>query len=64
VAGVLFEPGAKVKVSITPIQNGAEPPSVPEPGRAQRLLAVLDKATTSEAIGPLGGAQLYDRGER
>jgi hypothetical protein len=65
VAGVPFEPGARVEVSITPIQqNGAGPPGVPEPDRAQRLLAALDKARNSEAIGELRRAQLYHRGER
>jgi hypothetical protein len=50
-----------VEVSITPIQKGAGPSSVPEPDRAQRLLAALDKARNSQAIGPLRRAELYDR---
>lgn len=61
VAGVPFEPGTRVEVSITPVQNGAGPPSAPEPGRTERLLAALDKARNSEAIGPLRRAELYDR---
>ncbi len=61
VAGVPFEPGTKVEVSITPIQNRTGPPDAPEAGRSERLLASLDKARNSEAIGPLQRAELYDR---
>jgi hypothetical protein len=61
VAGVPFEPGTRVEVTITPVQNGAELPSAAEPDRAGRLLAALDKARNSETVGPLRRAELYDR---
>jgi len=61
VAGVPFAPGTQVEVTITPIQNGAGPASAAEQGRAQRLLAALDKARNSESVGPLRRAELYDR---
>ena len=60
VAGVPFEPGTRVAVTLTPIQNGAGSPS-DEPGRAQRLLAALAKARNSESVGSLRRAELYDR---
>ena len=61
VAGVPFAPGTPVEVTITPIQNGAGSPGAEEEGRAQRLLAALDKARNSESVGPLRCAELYDR---
>ena len=44
VAGVPFEPGTRVEVTITPTRNGTELPSMAESERAARLLAALDKA--------------------
>jgi hypothetical protein len=61
VAGVPFEPGTRVEVTITPTQNGADAPSAAEPDRAARLLAALDKARNSETVGPLRRTELYDR---
>lgn len=61
VAGVPFEPGTRVEVTITPTQNGTELPSASDADRAARLLAALDKARNSETVGPLSRADLYDR---
>ena len=61
VAGVPFEPGILVDVTITPTQNDAELPGAADLHRAARLLAALDKARNSEAVGPLRRAELYDR---
>jgi hypothetical protein len=59
VAGVPFEPGTRVEVTIRPAQNGASEPV--EPGRAERLLAALRKARNSEPVGPLKRSEIYDR---
>ena len=61
VAGVPFEPGTRVAVIVTPIQNGAGS-TADEQSRAQRLLAALAKARNHESVGPLRRAELYDRG--
>jgi hypothetical protein len=61
VAGVPFEPGTRVAVMVTAIQNGAGSPA-DETSRAQRLLAALAKARNRESVGPLRRAELYDRG--
>jgi hypothetical protein len=61
VSGVPFEPGTRVEVTITPIQNGANLSGSAEADRAARLLATLDKARNSESVGPLRRAELYDR---
>jgi hypothetical protein len=61
VAGVPFEPGTRVEVTITPTENGAELPAAAPPDRAARLLAALDKARNTETVGPLRRAELYDR---
>jgi hypothetical protein len=61
VAGVPFEPGTRVDVTIRPARKSTESPGAAEPDRAQRLLAALDKARNSEAVGPLRRAELYDR---
>jgi hypothetical protein len=61
VAGVPFEPGTRVEVTITPTENGAELPTAATPDRAARLLAALDKARNTETVGPLRRAELYDR---
>ncbi len=61
VAGVPFEPGTRVEVTITPIQKGTELPNAAEPDRVARLLAALDRARNCETVGPLRRAELYDR---
>jgi hypothetical protein len=61
VVGVPFEPGTRVVVTVTPTPNGPASSAGDEAGRAQRLLAALDKARNVEAIGPLRRADLYDR---
>jgi len=61
VAGVPFEPGTPVEVTITPTQNGAELPSAADLPRTARLLAALDKARNSETVSRLRRAELYDR---
>lgn len=60
VAGVPFEPGTCVEVSITPIQEGAGTPAAAA-DRVARLLAALDKARNIETVGPLRRAELHDR---
>ena len=60
VAGVPFARGTKVDVTITPSPDGGLS-RTGEPGRAQRLLAALDKARNSESVGPLRRAELQDR---
>jgi hypothetical protein len=61
VAGVPFEPGTRVQVTITPTENGTEFPSAAEPDRVARLMAALDKGRNTESIGPLRRAEIYDR---
>jgi hypothetical protein len=61
IAGVPFEPGTRVEVSITPTQNGTGLPSAAEPDRVARLLAALDKSRNTATVGPLRRAELYDR---
>ena len=61
VAGVPFEAGTRVEVTITPTQNGTKSPSAAESQRAAQLFAALDKARNSETVGPLRRAELYDR---
>ena len=61
VAGVPFEPGTRVEVTITPIQNGTGLSSAAEPQRVARLLAALDMARNTETVGPLRRDELYDR---
>jgi hypothetical protein len=60
VAGVPFEPGTRVEVTITATQNGTELLSA-ESDQVARLLAALDKARNTETVGPLRRAELYDR---
>ena len=61
VVGVPFAPGTAVEVTITPIENGVTPPAAHVPGRAERLLAALDKARNVEPIGQFKRGELYDR---
>lgn len=60
-AGVPFEPGTEVAVTIKPAEHvGSVAASTPAP-RAARLFAALDKARNTEPIGPLHREELYDR---
>jgi hypothetical protein len=61
VAGVPFEPGTRVNVTIRPAENGPDSSGAAEPDRGGRLLAALDKARNSESVGPLRRAELHDR---
>lgn len=61
VAGVPFERGTRVEVTITPIGNVATETSASEGGGVGRLLAALDKARNTEPVGPLRREELYDR---
>lgn len=61
VAGVPFEPGTRVEVTITATSNGATSPGVAEADRVVRLLAALDKSRNSETVGLLRRSELYDR---
>ena len=61
IAGVPFEPGTRVEVTIAPVQNGSESSGAAEADRAARLLAALDKSRNTETAGPLRRAELYDR---
>lgn len=60
-AGVPFKPGTPVEVKINPIENGVTVPAAPAAGRAERLLAALDKARNEEPIGAFNRGELYDR---
>jgi hypothetical protein len=61
VVGVPFKPGTRVKVTVTPTQNGTEVHIAPEVDRVARLLAALDKSRNTETVGPLRRAEIYDR---
>jgi hypothetical protein len=61
VAGVPFQAGTRVQVTIRPAPNGAGSPGGADPGPSERLLAALDKARNSETVGPLRRVELYDR---
>jgi hypothetical protein len=61
VAGVPFEPGTRVVVTVTPTPNGTGGADTGESARGQRLLAALDRARNSETVGPLRRGELYDR---
>ncbi len=59
VKGVPFEAGTQVEVTITPVASSNLAGEAA--ARTARLLAALDNARNSEAIGPLRRAELYDR---
>jgi hypothetical protein len=61
VAGVPFEPGTEVEVSIKPVQNRSHATATSATDRAARLFAALDKGRNTEPIGPLRREELYDR---
>jgi len=61
VNGVPFEPGTRVDVTITPMQNGAELASAAGRDLSAPLLAALGKGRNTETVGPLRRAELYDR---
>lgn len=60
-AGVPFEPGTEVEVTIKPAANGERAAAAVTTDRAARLFAALDKARNSESVGPLRREELYDR---
>jgi hypothetical protein len=55
-AGVPFESGTRVDVTITPVTTGGS-----DSDRAAALLAALGKARNTESIGPLRRSEIYDR---
>ncbi len=61
VAGVPFEPGTQVEVTIKPAQNEGHETAAAASDRAGRLFAALDKARNTEPVGPLRREELYDR---
>ena len=58
-AGVPFEPGTEVEISIKPTQNGGR--AARDAERAEQLFVALDKARNSVPIGPLLREELHDR---
>jgi len=60
-AGVPFEPGTEVEVTIKPAPNGGHVTDGAASDRAARLFAALDKARNTEPVGPLRREELYDR---
>ena len=60
-AGVPFAPGTQVEVVINILENSTDL-QAPLEGRAQRLLAALDKAHNVAPIGAFNRGELYDRG--
>jgi hypothetical protein len=65
VAGVPFAAGTQVEVTIKAIKTGvgpfAEEADAEAAGRAERLLAALDKARDVRPIGDFNRGELYDR---
>ena len=61
VAGVPFEPGTEVEVTIKPARDSGRAATPATTDRAARLFAALDKARNLESIGPLRREELYDR---
>ena len=59
VAGVPFEPGTEVEVTIKPTSNVGQAATAAD--RATALFAALDKARNTESVGPLSRQELYDR---
>jgi len=57
-SSVPFAPGTQVEVTIKPTN---EMTSEAAAECAARLLAALDQARNTQAVGPLGREQLYDR---
>lgn len=60
IAGVPFEPGTQVTVTLTPAKNGAQSHESAR-DRMARLFAALDKSRNTESVGPLNRSELYDR---
>jgi len=60
-AGVPFEPGTEVAITIEPAPHGGPVTASPPALRAARLFAALDKARNTEPIGTLHREELYDR---
>lgn len=61
VAGVPFEPGTEVEVTIKPAHNGGRAPVGAATERSTRLFAALDKARNTEPVGLLRREELHDR---
>lgn len=60
VAGVPFEPGTEVEVTIKPAPDGGSAAAAAT-DRAARLFNALDKARNTETVGSLRREDLYDR---
>jgi hypothetical protein len=60
-AGVPFEPGTEVEVTLKRAQNGGLAAAPAAIDRAARLFAALDKAQNREPVGSLRREELYDR---
>jgi hypothetical protein len=58
--GVPFQPGAEVKVVVSPAKFGRPLGSDAEQ-RVAALLATLDRARNDQPVGPLQREALYDR---
>lgn len=61
VAGVPFEPGTQVQVTIQLAQEDGSVTTASPAVRTARLFAALDKARNSKPIGRLNREELYDR---
>lgn len=60
IAGVPFEPGTQVTVTLTPAKNGTQSLEAARV-RMARLFAALDKSQNTESVGPMKRSELYDR---
>lgn len=60
IAGVPFEVGTQVTVTLTPAKNGAQSVEAAR-DRMANLFAALDKSRNTESVGPLNRSELYDR---
>ena len=60
-AGVPFEPGTEVEVTISPKDHAAKGPEPGSNDRLTQLFAALNKARNVEPIGSLRREELYDR---
>jgi hypothetical protein len=61
IAGVPFEPGTEVEITISPKGNGDKMPASDSLERLAQLFTALDKARNVEPIGALRREELYDR---
>jgi hypothetical protein len=60
-AGLPFEPGTEVAVTIKPAPNGGSAAPAAATDRTARLFFALDMARNTEPVGPLRREELYDR---